>query len=340
MPVTLKQIAELAGVSRGTVDRALYNRGRVNPEVAARIRAIADELGYQPNRAGRALALQKNPIKIGVIIQSVETPFMVQVLNGIRQATDELAKLGVQILKREIRGISADREIAAIDELIQEGIGGLALLPVQDDRLRSKINEVVAAGIPVVTFNSDISSTQRMCFVGLNNLLSGRACAGLMGAVMGQKGKVLMINGHSENDAHARRAEGFCSELALRFPEIRIVAQQFCYDDDAVAQKITEDTLREHPDLGGIFLIAHGQKGACDALHHLKRRDIHMIGYDLVPDNINGLLHGDVEFLIGQGAREQGYQPLMILFDYLFAGKEPKSPFQYTDIVIKTRYNI
>ena len=53
MPVTLKQIAELAGVSRGTVDRALYNRGRVNPEVAARIRAIADELGYQPNRAGR-----------------------------------------------------------------------------------------------------------------------------------------------------------------------------------------------------------------------------------------------------------------------------------------------
>ena len=52
MAVTLKQIAELAGVSRGTVDRALYNRGRVKPEVADRIRKIADDLGYQPNRAG------------------------------------------------------------------------------------------------------------------------------------------------------------------------------------------------------------------------------------------------------------------------------------------------
>lgn len=57
MAVTLKQIAELAGVSRGTVDRALYNRGRVKPEVAERIRKIADDLGYQPNRAGKALAM-------------------------------------------------------------------------------------------------------------------------------------------------------------------------------------------------------------------------------------------------------------------------------------------
>lgn len=340
MPVTLKQIAELAGVSRGTVDRALYNRGRVNPEVAARIRAIADELGYQPNRAGRALALQKNPIKIGVIVQSVETPFMVQVLNGIRQATDELAKMGVQILKREIRGISADQEITAMEELRQEGIGGLALLPVTDDRLRVKINQLAEDGIPVVTFNSDISATKRMCFVGLDNLLSGRACAGLMGAVMGRKGKVLIINGHSENEAHIRRADGFCSELALRFPKIQLLPQQFCYDDDAVAQEITEHALREHPDLGGIFLVAHGQKGACAALHHLNRTDVHMIGYDLVPENISGLLQGDVEFLIGQGAKEQGYQPLMILFDYLFAGKTPKSPFQYTDIVIKTQYNV
>lgn len=46
MSVTLKQIAELAGVSRGTVDRALHNRGRVSDEVAQRIRQIADELGY------------------------------------------------------------------------------------------------------------------------------------------------------------------------------------------------------------------------------------------------------------------------------------------------------
>ena len=76
MAVTLKQIAEIAGVSRGTVDRALHNRGRVSPEVAERVRQIAQELGYQPNEVGQALARSRRQIKLGVVLQSAETPTM------------------------------------------------------------------------------------------------------------------------------------------------------------------------------------------------------------------------------------------------------------------------
>ena len=74
MSVTSKQIAELAGVSRGTVDRALHNRGRVSPEVAERIRKLADELDYQPNAIGRALVKTSQDFKLGVILQSIENP--------------------------------------------------------------------------------------------------------------------------------------------------------------------------------------------------------------------------------------------------------------------------
>lgn len=84
MGVTLQQIAEAAGVSRGTVDRALNDRGRIKPEVAEKIKKIAEEMGYQPNRAGRALAMAKQSVRIGVILQSADTPFMKKVLNGMR----------------------------------------------------------------------------------------------------------------------------------------------------------------------------------------------------------------------------------------------------------------
>ena len=76
MAVTSQQIAELAGVSRGTVDRALHNRGRVNPEVADRIRKIAEELGYRPNSIGQALVRARQGLRLGAILQSAETPTM------------------------------------------------------------------------------------------------------------------------------------------------------------------------------------------------------------------------------------------------------------------------
>ena len=92
MAGTIKEIAEKAGVSRGTVDRALNNRGRIRPEVAERIRAIADEMGYKPNQLGRALSMSRNNIKIGVILQGAETPFMKEVLKGIQEACAEVVQ--------------------------------------------------------------------------------------------------------------------------------------------------------------------------------------------------------------------------------------------------------
>lgn len=132
MAVTLKQIAELAGVSRGTVDRALYNRGRVKPEVAERIRKIADDLGYQPNRAGKALAMTHRPMKLGVIAQATETPFMHLLRSGIDDAAREVSTMGCEVLIREGIGLDVDVQLQLIDELLAEDISGLAICPADD----------------------------------------------------------------------------------------------------------------------------------------------------------------------------------------------------------------
>ena len=102
MAVTLQQIADMAGVSRGTVDRALNNRGRIRPEVEQKIKKIAKELGYQPSRAGRALAMAKKNLKIGVILQSARTPFMQEVLKGLEAAKKEVESLGTTVDIRQI----------------------------------------------------------------------------------------------------------------------------------------------------------------------------------------------------------------------------------------------
>ena len=131
MAVTLQQIAEAAGVSRGTVDRALNNRGRIRPEVEERIKRIAREMGYQPSRAGRALAMAKRKIRIGVILQYMETPFMQQVLNGVLEAKEEVESFGGTVKIYEIEGVEPEKVMAAMEELREEGFNGIdAFFPI------------------------------------------------------------------------------------------------------------------------------------------------------------------------------------------------------------------
>lgn len=81
--VTIKQIAELCGVSRGTVDRVLNGRGKVRPEKAALVRAMAEKLNYRPNPAGKALSARKKQPVVGVLIASEGVHFFDEVLDAM-----------------------------------------------------------------------------------------------------------------------------------------------------------------------------------------------------------------------------------------------------------------
>ena len=87
---TIKEIAALAGVSRGTVDRVLNHRGAVSPQTAEKILEIARSLDYRPNKAGIVLAAQKRKLKLGVVLLGRGNPFYEDVLLGIREKASEL----------------------------------------------------------------------------------------------------------------------------------------------------------------------------------------------------------------------------------------------------------
>ena len=156
---TIKEIAALAGVSRGTVDRVLNHRGAVSPKTAEKILEIAQALDYKPNRAGIVLAAQKHKLKLGVVLLGRGNPFYEEVLLGISEKAAELESYNCTVL---IRQTDYDREeqLAAIDELIAEGVNGLALSPYNDNAVRQKINTLYEQHIPVVTLNTDIENSR------------------------------------------------------------------------------------------------------------------------------------------------------------------------------------
>lgn len=341
MAVTLAQIAALAGVSRGTVDRALNGRGRIDPKVAARIRRIAGELGYQPNRAGKLLARAKNPMKIGVIIQSVKTAFMSMVLRETEQAMAHFASDGAEVLLRTTDTIDASLQLAQIDELVEAGISGLAITPAEDTRIQARLDKL-AGRIPVVTFNTDLpEGAKRLCYVGQDNYAVGRACAGLMGLTLHGQGEVLVVAGSAKNWSHQQRVEGFCDEARAEFPGLRLLPPQTCEDDQKQAHDIVCGAVREHPGLAGVYVSVNGQAGACDAIRELGLRGrLHLVCHDLTPVNAQNVRDGLIDFLIDQDAHEQGVRPVELLLDYLLVGERPPAGRLLTRIDIRNRYNV
>ena len=340
MAVTLAEIAALAGVSRGTVDRALNDRGRVDPKVAARVRRIAAERGYRPNRAGRMLARAKNPIRIGVIVQSVETMFMHTVFEEIERASAHFTTTGAEVLVRPLEGVDAQQQLDVIDELLEAGVQGIALSPAEDERIRARIQEL-SGRMPVVTFNSDLPDSGRLCYVGVDNFACGRMSAGLMDLLLAGHGEVLLVAGQENNWSHQQRVDGFQTEAASHFPGLILLPPQTCGDDQQLAHDIVCRAVQEHPSLRGVYVSVNGQLGACDALRELGLQGkVHLICHDLIPANTENVRRGLIDFLIDQDAALQGARPIELLMDYLLAGEKPETDRILACIDIRNRYNV
>ena len=341
MAVTLKEIAEAAGVSRATVDRVLHGRGHVKPEVETRIWELAREMRYQPSPLGRGLVKSARATKIGVICQFTETPFMKMALSGVEEVREELRLMGAELLLDTIDSYAPARMLASIDEMLKEGVQGLALTPGNTPDLRAKIQEVIARGVPVITFNTDLPGTDRLCYVGLDNIRAGRTFAGLMASSLRGGGLVLPISGYRGHSAHDERLSAFQDTVGVTFPHLRLLPVAWCHDSDRMSEEITMETLRKYPNLSGVYVSGNGQSGVCRALRRTARTGrVVVICYDLTEQTALELQRGGIDFLIDQGAREQGYRPARLLYDYLILKTPPNRVFYYTDILIKTRYNL
>ncbi|MGN1030361.1 MAG: LacI family DNA-binding transcriptional regulator [Butyricicoccaceae bacterium] len=340
MAVTSKQIAELAGVSRGTVDRALHNRGRVNPEVAERIRKIAKDLGYQPHPAGQALVLSNKEFKIGVYLHSLATPTMQLVLNGVHKAEEELKPYGVTVKIITNPNFDKVAEMQAIEDLLADGCQALAITPTTEEDVTKRVNQLAKDGIPIVTFNGDIPNSDRLCYVGMNNYQGGKMAGALMGYMLQNGGKVLPITAHLTNDAHYARGKGFVEVLEQDFPNIEILPLQGCFDRDEFAYEITKITLNNHPDLKGLYVAANGAHGAVRAIEEAGRNGmIRVFTFDINPPNVQDLKDGKVTLILDQHPEIEGYRPLHILYDYLAKGLKPERN-EFTELSVITKYNL
>ena len=336
---TIKEIAALAGVSRGTVDRVLNHRGSVNPRTAEKVLKIVQDLDYKPNKAGIVLAAQKKNLTLGVVLLGIGNPFFDDVLSGVYEKAKELQGYNCSVLIRQTE-YSPQRQLEAIDALLSEGINGLAISPYNDSAVRKKINSLYEKGIPVVTLNTDIENSRRIAYVGSNFYRSGEAAAGLMRLMTKGDVHVGIISGSRDILCHTERIAGFAHIIASH-PNIRIAETVNNNDDDRTSRRLTEKLLADHPEINAFYFTAGGVCGGCQAIERSGREnDITVITNDLVPTTREYMEKGLIAATICQQPLLQGSLPLAILFAHLATGETPAAENNYVDVDIRIRENL
>ncbi len=342
MAVTIKDIAQAAGVSRGTVDRVLNGRGRVSAQVAQRVRELAAEMKYSPNRAGRELAAIKRSIRMGLFLPGLENSFFGDVLRGAQAAAQSLSDYGVSLEIRQVKGYAVEDHVRALKELLELCPDGICAATVDVPETRDLVNRAYQAGTPVIAINTDLSQTSRLSYVGCDYTASGRTAAGMLALLKGAAPKVLTLIGSRSMQGHVQRVEGFRQALEERGVFWEDCGCLECQDDDEVSCRLVLEHFsaekEQRPNC--LFLAGAGVEGACRALSqlHLEGR-VQVLPFDEIPFTRDWIRRGLIPATVCQEPFEQGYRAVKLLFDYLVRDVRPPERY-YTRTVLKIRENL
>ena len=333
--VTLKMIAERAGTSIGTVDRALKNREGVRGTTKAQVLEIAKELGYSPNpftNEPRRIAY----IRLGMIYPEHPKVFYAPMTAGIDDAARDLSDIGVEVEHIRYSLHEQHLEEITLQALKASNYQGIAVNSA-GPRIAGQINRLVEGGLPVITFNTDSPNSKRRFFVGNDSEQSGRMGAALLGRFLGGQGAVTALGNFVQAAPFSQRFGGFYETMRESFPEMMIYPCAECFADRQLAMESLITLLQNVPQVRGVFCTSYtSTMGAVDALKQLHRKEIVLIGYDTGEALLQALHEGWCDALLYQNPYQQGYTAVQTLAQYVVNGKlpDPSHIGMVTNIVI------
>lgn len=337
--ITIPEIARLAKVSIGTVDRAINDRPGISPKTKEKILAIAATHGYRPNRLSKALANNRT-VTIGMITLPETIPFVQRLIASAQAEAEELYDYGCRLQLHSLKSLNAAEEVRMIEALIDQRVDAIAVAGLDCPDITDAVNRAAESGIPVVTFNTDVPLGKRRCFVGQDLYISGEVAADLLGKFMGKRGDLFILQGCHDVAAHCERLKGFLHVVEKEFPRINVIGIEECHEDNDIAyQKIKEICVKE-PGISGIYVVASGNIGAGQAIRESGLAgQISFVCNDYVDGTKELLRDHVIDATILQDPETQGRLPVKILFDLVFDRIEPAREVYRTAIQIITHYN-
>jgi LacI family transcriptional regulator len=311
--LTLKDIAREAGVSLATVDRVLHQRSGVRPATAQRVNDAIERHEFRPLAAAAELARGRT-VRFGFVMRVGSNLFMQQILSHLGDMKGWLSarRIVVEVITTDI--FNPETLAGTLDSL-HGRFDGLAVVALDHPSVRAAIDDLIEHGTHVVTLVSDVPSSRRLHYVGIENIAAGRTAGTLVGRLVGpRRGKVAVVAGSQGLRDHIERIFGFGQVLSAEFPELEVLPPVEGRDEEDLSENLTARLLGAHPDLIGLYNVGAGTPGVAKAIIDSGRESqIVFVGHDLTKFTRRLLLRGVIDAVIVQDPGHEARAAVRVL---------------------------
>ncbi|MFT3847668.1 MAG: LacI family DNA-binding transcriptional regulator [Propionivibrio sp.] len=320
--VTIKDLAEAAGVSVATVNRVIGRSGPVSESTLQRVLEAARGVGFY-GLAGieHGASGTKRKLRLGFVIQSPHRLFAATLAKSIEGCVASGEVSDVQPLVELIDDLSPD---SVATRMLALGVecDALGVLAAEHPIVTEAIERLAAANVPVVALITALSARTNVGYVGLDSWKVGRTAAWALHHMGTPSKKIAMFVGTHRYRCHDLYESGFRSYFREHANSFTLLEPVSTFESDAIAREITEDLLREHRDLGGLYVSGGGIGGVIAALRASGGREVVTVGHDLMETTRAGLLDGSLTLVISHPFATVARETLAALVRARHAGPE------------------
>ena len=339
--IRIKDIATLAGVSEGTVDRVLHKRGDVSQKSLDAVNKILEEINYTPNLIARSLASKKQYKFVCLFPQFQHGEYWQSVDNGFDIAAQEFIHHNVHIEKRFFDQFDVESFIQVSRSICEENMDAVIMAPIFKDECLVFIKQLRELNIPFSFIDSMIEDSDFVTYYGQNSFQSGSIAAKLLFNSIAPNEKMLVIRTQRKgavSNQTLNRYNGFNQYLNDKKSTkvIELIHVEFKDDDENSNLEVLREVFKNHQNIGAAITFNSKVYRLAMHLETLKIKNVKLIGYDLLEQNVAYLKQDVISYLIAQRPDKQAYYTVNDLCKKLIFKQEFQNiNFMPIDLLIK-----
>lgn len=339
--ITINDVARAAGVSKGTVDRVLHNRGEVSVKSKEKVLKVIEDLGFKPNVYASMLASRKERKIVCLMPEFHKGEFWELTERGIIYGGETVAKYGVTVVSVRYDQYDMESFQTACARTLDEDPVGVVLAPMFRNETMKFVKELSSRGISYVYIDSKLEEDGYLAYFGMPMYQSGYLCADILteGKAVDNVNIIRIARDKKGlSDPTLTRRTGFVDYINEHFPECEIRNIFIDPKDRSKRYEALDRMFAETPSSSLVMFNSRIHLVA-DYLREKGIRDCRVVGFDVLERNLAALRDGFVQVLIAQHSDQQASAAIETIVETSLLHRALPKRDNFTQMDILTRYN-